>query len=101
MENLCDSATNGGEGTYDVLSLPTEPKDEGRAKGKDGFKRLDNPNVRWFRAEKAKANKHTGSRKFGASAHQANLTSVEEYDYYYDEDMDESANAHQGPQRPT
>ena len=28
MENLCDSATNGGEGTYDVLYLPTgyEPK---------------------------------------------------------------------------
>ena len=23
MENLCDSATNGGEGTYDVLYLPT------------------------------------------------------------------------------
>ena len=28
MENLCDSATNGSEGTYDVLYLPTgyEPK---------------------------------------------------------------------------
>ena len=25
MENLCDSATNGGEGTYDVLYLPTGP----------------------------------------------------------------------------
>ena len=23
MENLCNSATNGGEGTYDVLCLPT------------------------------------------------------------------------------
>ena len=23
MENLCDSATNGCEGTYDVLQLPT------------------------------------------------------------------------------
>ena len=28
MENLCDSATNGGEDTYDVFYLPTgyEPK---------------------------------------------------------------------------
>ena len=26
MENLCDSATDGGEGTYDVLYLPTLPK---------------------------------------------------------------------------
>ena len=26
MENLCDSAINGCEGTYDVLYLPTEPK---------------------------------------------------------------------------
>ena len=24
MENLCDSANNGREGTYDVLYLPTE-----------------------------------------------------------------------------
>ena len=34
---------------------PREPKVEGRVKGKDGVKRVDNSNVRWFRAEKAKA----------------------------------------------
>ena len=44
-------------------------------------------------AEKAKVNTLAAER-VGASAHHANLTSVEDYDYY-DEDMDESANAHQ------
>ena len=39
--------------------------------------------------------KHIGSGKSGTSAHHANLTSVEDYDYYYDEDLDESANAYQ------
>ena len=68
--------------------------------GKDGFKRVDNSNARWFRG-KGKG-KHTGSGKSGASAHHANLTSVEveDYDYYYDEDMDESANAYQAHNDP-
>ena len=70
-----------------------------RAKGKDkeGCKRVDNPNARWFRG-KGKG-KHTGSGKSGASAHHANLTSVEDYDYYY-EDMDETASAHQAHSDP-
>ena len=53
------------------------------SKGKDGFKRVDTTNARCFRG-KGKG-KHTGSGQSGASAHQANLTSVEDYDYY-DED---------------
>ena len=61
-----------------------------KGKGKDGFKRVDNSNTRWFRG-KGKG-KHTGSGKPGASAHHANLISVEGCDYH-DEDMNESANA--------
>ena len=49
-----------------------------KGKGKDRFKRVDNPNTRWFR-EKGKG-KHTRSGKSGTSAHLANLTSVEDYD---------------------
>ena len=64
-----------------------------KGKGKDGFKRVDNPITRWFR-EKGKG-KHTGSGKSGASAHHANLTSGEDYDYHFYEDLDESANANQ------
>ena len=67
-------------------------------KGKDGVKRVDNSNTRWFRG-KGKG-KHTGSGKSGASTHHANLTSVEDYDYY-DEDMSESAyQAHNDPVDP-
>ena len=69
-----------------------------KGKGKDGFKRVDNPNTREFR-EKGKG-KHTGSGKSGTSAHHANLTSVEDYDYYNDEDLDESANACQAHHDP-
>ena len=69
-----------------------------KGKGKDGFKLVGNPNTRWFR--ETDSGKHTGSGKFGASAHHANLTSVEDYDYYYDEDMDESANAYQAHNDP-
>ena len=67
------------------------PRKRTKGKGKDVFKRVDNPDARWFRG-KGKS-KHTGSGKSGASAHDANL--VEDYDYYYDEDLDESANAYQ------
>ena len=44
--------------------------------------------------------RHTGSGKSGACAYYANFTSVEDYDYYYDEDMDESANAYQAHNDP-
>ena len=66
-------------------------------RGKDGFRPVDNLNTRWFRG-KGKG-KHTGSGKPGASAHHANLTSVVDYDYY-DEDMNESANACQAHRDP-
>ena len=56
-------------------------KKRAKEKGKEGFKRVDNPNALWFRG-KSKG-KHTGSGKSGASAHHANLTSVEDYDYYF------------------
>ena len=71
-----------------------ESKKRAKGKGKEGFKRVDNPNARWFRG-KGKG-KHTGSGKSGASRHHANLTSVE--DYY--EDMDETANANQAHNDP-
>ena len=56
-----------------------------KGKGKDGIKRVDSSHTRWFRG-KGKG-KHTDSGKSGASAHHANLTPVEDYDYF-DEDMD-------------
>ena len=49
-------------------------------------------------AEKTKG-KDTGSGKSEASAHHANLTSVEDY-VYYDEDVDESANSYQAHNDP-
>ena len=68
-------------------------KDERAAEAKtDSIKRVNNPNTRGFRG-KGKG-KHTGSGKSGTSAHDANLTSVEDYEYYV-EDMSESANAYQ------
>ena len=66
-------------------------------KGKDGFKRVDNANTRWFRG-KGKG-QHTSSGKSGASACYANFTSVEDYEYN-DEDMNESANAYQAHNDP-
>ena len=44
--------------------------------------------------KKAKASTSAGENP-GRVAHHANLTSVEDYDYYYNEDQDESANAYQ------
>ena len=69
-----------------------------QGKGKDGFKRIDNPNTRWF-LEKGKG-QHIGSGKCGTSARRAKPTSVEDYDYCYDEDLDKSANAHQAHNDP-
>ena len=74
-----------------------ESQRRAKGKGKNGFKRVDNSNTRWFR-EKGKG-KHTGSGKSGTSAHHANLTSVEDYDYH-DEDMHESANAYRAHNDP-
>ena len=81
--------------------LLRESQRRAKGKGKDGFKRVDYSNTRWFRGRGK--GKHTGSAKSGASAHQANLTSVEDYDHYCDEDMDGSANecqAHDDPADP-
>ena len=60
-------------------------KDERRAKAKTDSKVLTNQTLVGFE-EKGKG-KHTGSGTPGASAHDANLISVEDYDYL-DEDMD-------------
>ena len=68
-----------------------------KGEGKDGSKRGANSNTRWFRGKGT--GKHTGSGKTGTSAHHANLTSDEDYDYY-DEDMDEPANAYQAHNDP-
>ena len=55
-----------------------------KGKGKDGFKRGDNSNTRWFFG-KGKG-KHTGSGQSGASAYYANFTSIEDHDY--DDDLE-------------
>ena len=75
-----------------------ESQRRAKGKGKDGFKRVDNSNTRWFRG-KGKG-KHTGSGKPGANAHHANLISIEDHDYYCDEDMNESANAYRAHNDP-
>ena len=72
-------------------------KDERRAEAKTDSKRFDNSNTRWFRGRGK--GKHIGSGNSGASAHHANLTSAEDYDYC-DEDMDESANAYEAHNDP-
>ena len=64
-------------------------------RGKDGFKRVDNPNARWFRG-KGKGER-TCSGKSGASAHHANLTSYDGYDYY----MMKTLMNPQTPSKPT
>ena len=56
-----------------------ESQRRAKVKGKDGFKRVDNPNARWFRG-KGKG-KHAGSGKSGARAYYANFNSVVDYDY--------------------
>ena len=73
-------------------------KDERRAKAKTDSNVLTIRTLNGS-AKKAKKGKHTGSGKSGASAHHANLTSVENYDYY-DEDLIESANVYQAHNDP-
>ena len=73
-----------------------ESRKRAKGQGKDRIKRGDNSNTRWFQER----GKHTGSGKSGGSAHHANLTSVEDYDYYYDEDLGESADAYQAHNDP-
>ena len=75
-----------------------ESRRRAKGKGKGGFKLVDNSSTRGFRG-KGKG-LHTRSGKPGASAHHANLTSVEDYYYYCDEDMDESVNAYQAHKDP-
>ena len=80
----------------DALIIPhprihfRESQQRTKAKGKDGFKRGDNSNTRWFRGKGV--SKHTGSGKSGSSACYANFNSVE--DYNYDDDMNEPADAY-------
>ena len=66
-------------------------KDERRAKAKTDSNVLTIRTIDGF-AEKSKG-KHAGSGKSGTSAHHANVTSAKDYDYYYDDDVDEAANA--------
>ena len=56
----------------DLREIHRRAKDKG--KGKDGFKRVDNPDARWFRGRGK--GKHTGSGKSGAGAHHTNRVSV-------------------------
>ena len=60
-----------------------ESQRRAKGKGNDEFKRVDNSNTRWFRGRGK--GKHTGSGESGASAHHANLTSVEDYDDFDEE----------------
>ena len=57
-----------------------ESQRRAKEKVKTDSKRVDNSNNRGFR-EKDKG-QHTGKGKPGASAHHANLTSVEDYDFF-------------------
>ena len=95
ISNECDFDSRR---SYIHGSISARIKDERRAKAKT------DPNVLIVRtlvgfAEKGRS-KHPGSGKSGTSAHHANLTSVEDYDYYYDEDIDESANSSQAHNDP-
>ena len=72
------------------VSTSERVNDEQRAKAKTDSNVLTIRTPVGF-AGKAKANT-LAAKNFGVSAHYANLTSVEDYDYY-DEDMNESANA--------
>ena len=73
------------------VNISGRTEDERRAKAKKGSNVLTIQTLVGFR-EKGKG-KHFGNGISGGSAHHANLTSVEDYDYYHDEDIDESANA--------
>ena len=66
------------------------------AKDKDGFKRGDNSNTRWFRG-KGKG-KHSDSGNSGARAYHASYTSVEDCDC--DDDTIEPADAYQAQNDP-
>ena len=68
-------------------------EDERRAKAKTDSNVLTIQTLVGF-AEKAKANT-LAEENLERVPHHANLTSVEDYDYYYDEYMDESENAYQ------
>ena len=59
-----------------------ESQRRAKGRGKDGFKRADDSHTRWLRG-KSKG-KHAGIGKSGTSAHHADLTSGEVYDYFYD-----------------
>ena len=58
--------------------------------------RGDTPNTRWFRGKDK--GKHTNSGKSGTSAHYANYTPVEDYDY--GDDTTEPADAYQADKDP-
>ena len=67
-----------------------------KGKGKDGSKRGDNSNTRWFRTRGT--GKHACSGKSGANAHYGSYTSVEDYDY--DDDTIEPSDAYQAHNDP-
>ena len=101
-ERVMVQASIGNERDFDrvaealIIQNPRIHLQESQRWAKDGFKRLDNHNARWFRGK----GKHTGSGKSGASTHHANLPSVADYDSYHEEDMDESANAYEAHNDP-
>ena len=80
------------------VSTSERVKDERRAKAKTFSNVLTTQTLVGF-AGKGKG-KHAGSGKSGTSAHHANLTSVEDFDCYSVEDVDESANAYQAHNDP-
>ena len=72
-------------------------KDERRAKAKTDSNVLT---IRILVGSAGRAKASIGNGKSGASAHHANLTSVEDHNYYHDEDLDESANANEAHNDP-
>ena len=78
------------------VCISVKVRDERRAKAKTGSYVETISNTRWFRG-KGKG-KHTGRGKYGASAHYANFTPVEDYDY--DGDVNKPADAYQAHNDP-
>ena len=71
-----------------------ESRKRAKGQGKDGIKRRDNSNTRWFQEKGT----HTGSEISGSSAYYANFTSVQ--DYGHDDDTVELADAFQAHNDP-
>ena len=95
MTTLLDTLVSDGP----VIHLREGHRSRRRAKGKgkDVFKRVDNSDARWFRGTRKRQTHWQWKIR---NEYHANLTSVEDFDCYSVEDVDESANAYQAHNDP-